>query len=239
MTMQTIQYNPWPLGKLDEKLRRQEPYIIKDMGYQWEDPRDIIDIFEKKVAKFANSNYAVAVDSCTHAIELCLRYLLKTKELKKGDYVIIPKNTYVSVYILLCNLGFNVKCSEYKWSGFYQIINSRIIDSAVRWNDNMYIKDSLQCLSFQIKKRIPIGRGGMILCNDEKEYQWLKLARYDGRDLSTPYDSSGHVKFLGYHYYMTPEDAARGIILMDEIKTTGDTGSWENYPDIENMIKNI
>ena len=33
------------------------------------------------------------------------------------------------------------------------------------------------------KKKIPIGRGGAILTNDKKAYQWLKMARYDGRDI--------------------------------------------------------
>ena len=33
-----------------------------------------IDEFEDKIAHFFGSPYAVAVDSCTHAIELCLRY---------------------------------------------------------------------------------------------------------------------------------------------------------------------
>ena len=30
--------------------------------------------FEKKIAEFCGSPFAVAVDSCTHGIELCLRY---------------------------------------------------------------------------------------------------------------------------------------------------------------------
>jgi hypothetical protein len=34
-------------------------------------------------------------------------------------------------------------------------------------------------------------------------------------DLNTPYTDIDHVKMLGYHMYMTPEDA-RGIILMDK-----------------------
>ena len=35
--------------------------------------------FEKEIANFFGSPYAVAVDCCTHAIELCLVY----KKLKK------------------------------------------------------------------------------------------------------------------------------------------------------------
>ena len=73
----------------------------------------------------------------------------------------------------------------------------------------------------------------MILCDKKEEYDWLKLASYDGRDLNTPYDSEGHVKMNGWHYYMTPEDAARGLILMNRIpKVNKDIGGWENYPDL-------
>ena len=35
---------------------------------------EIINSFEKKVAEFFGAPYAVATDSCTHGIELCLRY---------------------------------------------------------------------------------------------------------------------------------------------------------------------
>jgi len=33
-----------------------------------------VDEFEKAIAKFYGSTFAVAVDCCTHAIELSLRY---------------------------------------------------------------------------------------------------------------------------------------------------------------------
>ena len=35
---------------------------------------DSVAEFEEKVADFFGAPYAVAVDCCTHAIELCLRY---------------------------------------------------------------------------------------------------------------------------------------------------------------------
>jgi len=35
---------------------------------------DVVEQFEQEVAKFFGAPYAVATDSCTHAIELCLRY---------------------------------------------------------------------------------------------------------------------------------------------------------------------
>jgi hypothetical protein len=62
--------------------------------------------------------------------------------------------------------------------------------------------------------------------------EWLRKARYDGRDLAIPYPENVY-EVLGWHYYMTPEDAARGIILMDQTpEQNKDIASWENYPDL-------
>jgi dTDP-4-amino-4,6-dideoxygalactose transaminase len=87
-------------------------------------------------------------------------------------------------------------------------------------------------LSFQLKKRIPIGRGGMILTNDRKAAEWLRKARYDGRNLRINYIKNNY-SFLGWHYYMTPEDAARGILLMDKTPSENkDLFSYKNYNDL-------
>jgi dTDP-4-amino-4,6-dideoxygalactose transaminase len=86
--------------------------------------------------------------------------------------------------------------------------------------------------SFQLKKRIPIGRGGMILTDDADAVNWLRRARYDGRDLSvSQWDDEPEI--MGWHYYMTPEDAARGILLMDQTPLNNpDTATWQNYADL-------
>lgn len=232
-------YNPWPNGQIPKYLQRQEPYMIRD-SYPWVDPRDIIDIFEKKVAKFAGSKYAVAVDCCTHALELSMRYLIEIDRISIIDTVSIPNNTYLSVFMMLREIGFGVEFDKRRWSGIYQLGGTCVWDGAVRWKEGMYVGGgALQCLSFQIKKHICIGRGGMVLTDDKDAADMIRLMSYDGRDLNTPYDSEGHVKGYGYHYYMTPEDAARGILLMDAKERNAKDVSWENYPDIELMIKNI
>ena len=83
-------------------------------------------------------------------------------------------------------------------------------------------------------------KGGIILTDDENAAKMLKLMSYDGRDLSIPYNDPNHIKTMGYHMYMTPEDAARGIILMDNVpEENEDSGSSNVYPDVEEMIKNI
>ena len=54
-------YNPWPIGKVPKELQRPELDKIKEMGYLWNDPRDVVDMFEKKVAEFSGSKYAVSI----------------------------------------------------------------------------------------------------------------------------------------------------------------------------------
>lgn len=229
-------YNPWPLKMVPKHLQRPELEQLRKNGYEFGDAREIVDIFEKRVAAFAGSKYAIATDCCTHAMELSLRLQLQKGEIKKGQVVYIPDNTYISAYWMLKDLGFEVRLHDKPWFGLYQISGTRVWDSAVLWKEGMYVKDSLQCLSFQIKKRIPIGRGGIILTDNEEEYKWLKLAVYDGRDMAIPYDWQGHVKFQGWHYYLPPEECARGLLLMDEIKEQGSSASYENYPSITKML---
>ncbi len=234
--MTQSKYNPWPLGNVPTNLQRPELNQLKELGYEFEDAREVVGIFEKEVAFFAGSAYAVATDCCTHAMELCLRLQLQKLELKPGQTLYIPDQTYISVYWMLKGLGFDVKTKKQNWSGLYSIEDTNVVDGAVRWSELMYIFDTYHCLSFQLKKRIPIGRGGMILLNDKEDYEWLKRAVYDGRDMAIPYDQPGHVCFQGWHYYMTPEDAARGLILMQNIKEQGDSATHQNYPSITKML---
>jgi dTDP-4-amino-4,6-dideoxygalactose transaminase len=133
----------------------------------------------------------------------------------------------------------NFRLEDFEWKGIYQLKGTRIWDGAGRFTENMFVGgEALQVLSFQIKKIIPIGKGGLILTNDEKAYNWLKLASYDGRDLTTPYTDGNHIKMFGYHMYMTPEDAARGIILMDrKSKVNEDSQNYTMYPSIKEMLK--
>ena len=75
------------------------------------------------------------------------------------------------------------------------------------------------CLSFHLKKNIPIGKGGMVLTDSKEAYDWMDLAVYEGRDRRQNHDNIDDLKTLGWNMYMTPEQAARGLMLM------------QNYPD--------
>lgn len=221
-------YNSWPLGQLPESWQRPEPFALREAGYQWDDPRDIIDIFEQKLAAYSGSKYACVVDCCSNALFLALKY--RGLSGKVG----IPSHTYVSVPMQLIHAGYEPIFDDRKWEGVYELGDLGVFDGAARFTRGMFVGgDALHTLSFQIKKRLPIGRGGAILTDSEEAYNWLKLASYDGRNLSSPYDSTRHVTQLGWHYYMTPEDAARGILLMDQIPDENpDTMDWRHYPNL-------
>lgn len=59
----------------------------------------------------------------------------------------------------------------------------------------------------------------MILLDDYTQYTQLQRLVRDGRE-RTLTQFNYDVKELGYHYYMTPEDAARGIDLFFQLKDT-------------------
>ena len=109
MSESKYKYNSWPLGKVPEELQRKELKTIKEMGYDWKDPRDVVDMFEQKVAEFAGSKYAVSVDCCSHGMFLCLKYLQSIGELPEKDYTItIPSRTYISTPMQIIHSGLNV-----------------------------------------------------------------------------------------------------------------------------------
>lgn len=184
--------------------------------------------FEKIIADYYGSKFALAVDCCTHAIELCLRYLQPKK-------VSCPRHTYLSVPMTFIKLDIPFEWTNEEWTDYYTIGNTNIVDAAVYWKENSYIKDSLMCLSFQFKKHLKLGRGGMILLDDKNAYNVLSKMRIDGRDLLRPW-AEQDIETIGYHYYMTPETAIKGIDDFYKVKQLNPkTWSYRDYPDISKM----
>jgi len=184
--------------------------------------------FEDKIAKFFGTPYAVATDCCTHAIELCLR----TKNIKS---ITVPKRTYLSVPMLANKLSIELKWKDEEWQDYYYIGDTNIIDAAVLWKANSYIPETLMCMSFQFKKHLSLGRGGIILTDDKNAAIILKRMSYDGR---SPYElwAKQDIEIMGYHYYMTPETAKLGLDKLEEaIKNQPKKWSSNDYPDLTKM----
>ena len=225
-------YKIWPIGKVPKEFQRPELDQVREYGYNWKDPWDVVEMFEQEVAEFAGCNYGIAIDNSTNGLFLCLKYLWEEHYGMRQfpEEITIPSRTYCSVPMAIIHTGYKVKFEDIEWSGVYQLKPFSIYDGATRWTEGMYEADiGYQTVSFGLNKRIPIGKGGMILTNDKDSVEWFKMMRYEGRHNDIPYieDEFG---CIGYNMYMTPEDAARGLILMKySSKHNEDSGgSYDN-----------
>ena len=188
---------------------------------------EVVKEFESKIAKFFKAPYAVAVDCCTHGIELCIRYT-DTKVIS------VPKRTYISIPFLANKIGIDLVWKDQDWKDYYHLTN-KIIDAAVLWKKDSYIPGTFMCLSFQFQKHLSLGRGGMILCDNENDALKLKLMSYDGRYPDVPWRAQ-NIDTMGYHYYMTPETAQRGLDKLDKaIKTKPKQWTIDEWPDVSRM----
>lgn len=189
--------------------------------------------FEKKIAEFFGAPYSAATDSCTHAIELCLRYV-------KAKGIACPQRTYLSIPMLSSKLNISLNWRNEEWKEYYHIGNN-IIDAATMWRKNSFIEGSFTCISFQYQKHLSLGRGGMILCDHEDQALELKKMSYDGRLPGIPWREQD-IDTMGFHYYMVPETAKLGLQKLPEaIKTEPRQWSYIDYPLLTDMsvFKNI
>ena len=191
---------------------------------------EVVSTFENKISEFFGSPYAIAVDSCTHGLELCLRYTKETK-------INVPKRTYLSVPFLAEKIGLEREWRDENWENYYTINygNKRIIDAAVLWKKNSYIPNTFMCIRFQYQKHLSLGRGGVILVDNEVDYNSLKKMSYDGRLPNIPWRTQD-IDTVGFHYYMTPETAQLGL---DKLQMAIDTPprQWvvTDWPDLTEM----
>jgi len=193
-------------------------------------PYKIVQMFEEEVAEYTGAPYAVAVDSCTNALFLCLKWFNVT-DLE----VHIPKHTYLSVPMSIIHAGGKPVFDNREWAGKYRLNPFPVWDAAKMFTSDMYWGEFM-CLSFHIKKLLPIGKGGMILCSDKEAVDWFKKARYEGRsEKNYKFDN---INMLGWNMYMTPQQAANGLALMQNYpKDVEDLGENGGYKDLtENDI---
>jgi dTDP-4-amino-4,6-dideoxygalactose transaminase len=191
---------------------------------------EVVSDFEKRIAEFFGSPYAIAVDSCTHGIELCLRYMGEKR-------INIPNRTYLSIPMLANKMGLELEWRDEEWEDYYTLNydDKRIIDAAVLWRKNSYIPNTFMCLSFQYQKHLSLGRGGIILCDNETDALELKKMSYDGRLPNIPWREQ-NIESFGYHYYMTPEVAQLGLDKIGEaIKTEPRKWVYTDWPDLTKM----
>jgi dTDP-4-amino-4,6-dideoxygalactose transaminase len=167
--------------------------------------------FEAALAAYTGAKYAVAVDNQSNALFLALKY-----EDIRGREITIPARTYPSVPCEIIHAGGRVKfhpADGKTLKGAYQLEGSRVWDSALRFTAGMYLPGTFMCLSFTGPyKHLKLGKGGAILTDDYHAWLWFKRARFSGRR-ECAYQSD-NLDMLGWNFYMMPEIAARGLLLM-------------------------
>ena len=189
---------------------------------------EVVNKFENKIAEFFGAPYAVAVDCCTHGIELCLRQ-------QEVLTLIVPKRTYLSVPMLANKLNIRLQWNDEQWEDYYWLEGTNIIDAAVLWKKDSYIPNTFMCVSFQFQKHLSLGRGGIILTDNKEAAIELKKMSYDGRLPNVPWRNQ-NIDTMGYHYYMAPEIALMGLNKLEKaINTPPKKWSIDEWPDLTEM----
>jgi dTDP-4-amino-4,6-dideoxygalactose transaminase len=188
---------------------------------------NVVTDFEDSIAGFFGAPHAIAVDSCTHGIELALRYT-QAKEIE------VPKHTYLSIPFLANKLNIQFKWKNENWVDYYYLTD-KIIDAAVLWKPNSYTPGTFMGVSFQYQKHLSLGRGGIILTDDKEAAVQLKKMSYDGRLPNIPWRDQ-NIDTIGYHYYMTPETAQLGLDKLPQaIQTPPRQWVVTDWPDLSQM----
>ena len=192
----------------------------------------ITDEFEQKLAEYTGAKYAVTLDNASNAIFLALYYENYVVGKVETDTITIPARTYPSVPCEIIHAGLKVKFEKVEGktiTGAYPLKGSNVWDSALRFTSDMYIKDSHMCISFTGPyKHFKLSKGGAILTDNHDAYLWFKRARYSGRRECSYHDD--YFDMIGWNFYMMPELAARGLLLMNQFYNMD--GTKKQNPDL-------
>lgn len=208
---------------------------------------DFIEIFEDLLCKYTKFQHAVCVDSCTNAIAISLeaKLILKQIDSKKNRKLFMPRHTYLSVPMTLARNGWQFNFVDQHWSEWYSL-GEFVVDAATAFKQNLGdawrdIENCAVCVSFQQKKRLNLDQGGVIFTNSQDIAKLCKRLRHDGRDPKQSHvDEVNHSPddiILGWHAYMSPEKAAKGILVMNQLQLLPPyvRHSWKEYPDISHL----
>ena len=194
----------------------------------------ITEDFEKALSDYTGAPHVITVDNQSNALFLALMY-----ENVKGQEITIPSRTYPSVPCEIIHAGAKIKFKSVKGKtikGAYQLAPTNVWDSALSFTYNMYKPGTHMCISFTGPyKHFKLSKGGAILTDNEDAYMWFKRARYSGRRECSYHED--HFDMLGWNFYMMPELAARGMLLMNQFYTSNGVPKHNDdlelpYPDL-------
>jgi len=192
---------------------------------------DITNEFEKALGNYTGAPYVITLDNMSNGLFLALYYEHKVMNRTK-DTITIPSRTYPSVPCEIIHTGLKVNWKPIKEktiTGAYQLEGSNVWDSALSFTADMYKPETHMCISFTGPyKHFKLSKGGAILTDDYDAYKWFKRARYSGRRECDYHDDN--LDMLGWNFYMMPELATRGLLLMNQFYNRD--GSKKSNPDL-------
>jgi dTDP-4-amino-4,6-dideoxygalactose transaminase len=199
----------------------------------------ITDDFEKELGRYTGAPYVITLDNMSNALFLSLYYEKNINKTITGDTITIPNRTYPSVPCEIIHSGLKVDFDLVDGrtiKGAYQLKGSNVWDSALRFTADMYIPKTHMCVSFTGPyKHFKLSKGGAILTDSHDAYLWFKRARYSGRRECSYHDDN--LDMLGWNFYMMPELATRGMLLMNQFYNIDGTKKHNEdlelpYPDL-------
>jgi len=198
--------------------------------------------FEEQLAQYTGSKYAVTVDNMSNGLFLALYYENYIMH-ACNDIITVPSRTYPSVPCEIIHAGLKVgwdndhpQVKDGKLTGAYRLEGSNVWDSALTFTADMYKSNTHMCVSFTGPyKHFKLSKGGAILTDSLKAYHWFKRARYSGRRECSYHDDN--FDMIGWNFYMMPELAARGLLLMNQFYNQDGTKKYQEdlslpYPDL-------
>ena len=181
-------------------------------------PFQVVRDFESALCEYTGARYAVTVTSCTSALLLACAWFANLR--RRGDWfntprtVSMPKRTYVSVAQSVRHAGWVPEFRDEVWEGGYQLNPLPVWDFARRFTSGMYTSRQFQCVSFHHSKILALAaHGGAILHDNDEADDWLRRARFDGRQEGVD-PVNDPISVLGWHCYMTPPTAAEGLMRL-------------------------
>ena len=179
---------------------------------------DITNEFERRLAEYTGATYVITLDNQSNGLFLALYYENYVKKSIKTNVINIPNRTYPSVPCEIIHAGLKVKFKQVKGKtikGAYNLEGSNVWDSALSFTSEMYKPNTHMCISFTGPyKHFKLSKGGAILTDDYDANLWFRRARYSGRRECSYHDDN--LDMLGWNFYMMPELAARGVLLMGQ-----------------------
>lgn len=151
--------------------------------------------FEIAWAKYTGAKYAVAVNSCTSALDIAVRLVKLPNPVKVSAF------TFISSALAPLNAGYKIKFVDIDEKS----LCTKEADIQVMYAGNQFgkgiiydmahssgvkHKGLISCWSFHAVKNLPTGDGGMITMNDKKLYERAKAMSWCGIDKST-FERSG------------------------------------------------